>query len=1383
MDFLSRIGGTLSRLQLYEKLTSQPPRLNQILLSIFIKYLRLCLYFRDSLVKEGGHLRPWKNTFKFGSAAFNRTVTEKIQQIDNECIEGHKEAELAVSDAILKNATSSRETLQHLSDVEKARQEAEKLKDLKESKRRFMQWLEELPSEAIHKRIQESQLAGTCEWIEKDELISSWLSIPKPNTSLLWISSGPGSGKSTLAAHVISRLQRRHPTAFFFCRTDDKRTLNTMAVLQNWIWQLVRDSPILPESVTAPSDEYQSPSIVVLEKILLELQQHLKTSFLVVDGLDECVDNKTDFLQTCQTLSKVWNVLIVSRDVPDIRKGLAKKKFNHKMLKTNDNRMDIDRLMMHKVITKKDTQEDIKKIVNKYTEDLAREKSWETVQTRIAEVLNANAEGMFLWVQLVLEFLLEDAIFESDIEDILQNIPSGLNDLYDKILAKLKADPPRWRIAQRALYWVIHGLRPFTVDQIHAAISFEVNSSKPISGFSDLLQASCGLLLRIDDISGKVGIYHATVKEYISRTPDIFAKGIDGAEFAHGQMAKTCVSYLHAKLNSGIHVDGDFQHSEQRIKSHLQSESNALLEYSVIYWCQHISKSIQQSKAWQPDLIQLFSSEDLTCNWLQLFQYLKAGGSRPGTSETVELLRSALDPHLNDTTAKALFDHVKLSSFKGHFGIADGGRFLRWGRFIRNADDVPKLFPIILVAAQFDFVDIVKREIRRRVNIETKSFRGGSTLVWAARANSKKTVQYLLGAGAMKDDQSLFNQETALAKSIYLEDHIAAYPGTYTITQTLLEANADPYLSHRDSWNLLNVLINSHTVDGDGEVSAVRLLLKHGPNLWNHAHQRAGPILHHAVARNKPRIASAIIEELQAQNSESASKLLTQRFHGENALHYALLTNASMVPVLLDLGADGNIPDSEGVLPIQYAAGHDLGSTIDSLRDHKCDIYSKGHWNETPLTIALQSQSIKAASVLLDLGAGVQQIPQSLVLLPRTVPLDDRIAAVKPNNIPWPLSERDILQICYRLRDKYGFTIPVVARMFDMAEIWVQSSVIRNDEQEYDEHTLRNVYIESAPIRGRLRQPVQRVRFTITSHDQGYSTVEGSHTWFEVGQASKGASTKAINWPLVHNRAANWEWKTHQITWNTSDREVLRLFRPEDRISVVARAEFPAWVNYVKDIRIDVYTSILRRHYIESELADLYAQLETTPESKIQKAKLQNIIIHPPKRSELRILSADYGTRDVTPILSDLVIDNRFLQLNTNGLDIHFTDTFRGTGKALTFIYQVDDSDPVVFLTTQNRGPLIVDLTTMGWKTAEFPKPADAAIHILAVFYGDRLIKKENVYREIYRVKAEGGEILVNNKNFVDTWHGNRKACVVYFREADGSIGRKAAKEGERLRF
>jgi len=1405
VEFLNRIGWTLSRLQLYEKLSFKAPRLNRVLVHILAKYLALCLYLRDSFVKDGSLRRRWKTNLKFGVEGFKGAMMEKISEIEKLCVDAHHEAQLAITSTILKNTANFWQSHGNLSDMEKKRHEAEKkelmLRDLRRAKGRFLEWLKHVPADEDLRRLCEDQLEGTCLWINQDDLISPWLRIDNEKPSLLWISGGPGTGKTVLAAHIIRELQTCRPTAYFFCKTDDERKRTTVAVMQNWIWQLTHDSPLLPESITVPSDEHQSPSTSVLQRILLSLQQHLRRSYLIVDGLDECVDDVTEFLRCCQTLSQEWNVLVISRDESAIRKALKGDKIGHKVLTTQDNQMDINSFMVHKAISIQDTEEDINKFVSQKTEQLALSKSWKAMQQGIAHVLSVHAEGMFLWVRLVLDFLLEDATLEDDVGDALKHVPSDLNGFYDKILEKMKSHPSRWKIARRALHWIIHAFRPFTVNELHAAIAFEINSSKPIASFEDILRGSCGLLIRIDETSKKVAIIHATVKEYLLRATDTLIASPGTADSAHAQIGTTCLKYLFAKLRDSVRVDDDIGQSEQRFRKRFSSFPYQLLEYSVIHWCQHIHNSLEQSSQWQSALHDLFSSEDIVVNWLQLFQYLHTN-SRSGTLETAQILHNALHSRQPEVTFGAIFEHKRLSMFRSHLGLGDGNRWVRWDLFLRGAGVSQTCLPIILIAAHFNFVDTIKREIRRKVDIETRTRRGGTTLLWAARGGSYDAVRYLLNQKADVNYQSLADQETALAAATYLENRLVNYPGTYPILQILLEAGAD--LGPRNgSQSLLNVLINSENADSYGEISVVKTLLQHSPDLWKPDHKICGSILHHAVRRNKPRIADAVLESIHAQDPENSFQLLRRSYQGDTALHLALQKSSDLVPVLLGWGAEVDVPDAKEVLPIQYAAQYNLGAAARALIERGCDVETKGHWDKPPLAIALENQSMEVVSILLDSGADTRVIPESLILLPRGVKLDDRLLTLKPTNTPWPLCDRDIYQICFHFKETYLIPIPLTAQILDLAEIWVQSSVMKDDHQVYNESSIRRTYLQSAPIMGRKGRTVEKVNFTITSHDQGWDSnpkFEGTWTWFEAEQLTDRISAR-VPWPLVHNRHANREWHTHCVTWSRADGlRDLDIFKPGDCIAVNAYARFRGWENFVCQMRIDVFTSLLRRRYTRDEISEIWDPTQKAHRHINERLGHASATPFIPQdltlryrgagSSSLKILAADYGTQDVTTVLKEMVADSQFaddqrLELDTNILDEHFSDPWLGVLKSLSFLYQYGEDVLYLCITAQGRGTVLIEPDHVsGWETTSVQTPLSARERILAIVYGDKELTDPALYEEIYAAIHQKRDFLVSNETLGgDPRFGLYKSCVVFLRRSNGTITHSSAKEHEHLKF
>ncbi|KAF8147990.1 hypothetical protein B0H34DRAFT_270965 [Crassisporium funariophilum] len=71
-------------------------------------------------------------------------------------------------------------------------------------------------------------------------------------------------------------------------------------------------------------------------------------------------------------------------------------------------------------------------------------------------------------------------------------------------------------------------------------------------------------------------------------------------------------------------------------------------------------------------------------------------------------------------------------------------------------------------------------------------------------------------------------------------------------------------------------------------------------------------------------------------------------------------------------------------------------------------------------------------------------------------------------------------------------------------------------------------------------------------------------------------------WELQRNRRANKEYRCHKILWTNEDAEsadvpgagFVQSLRMGDRIAVIARAQYPGWVNHVDSVEVEVSYSV-----------------------------------------------------------------------------------------------------------------------------------------------------------------------------------------------------------------
>ncbi|KAK2594589.1 hypothetical protein QQS21_007719 [Conoideocrella luteorostrata] len=119
---------------------------------------------------------------------------------------------------------------------------------------------------------------------------------------------------------------------------------------------------------------------------------------------------------------------------------------------------------------------------------------------------------------------------------------------------------------------------------------------------------------------------------------------------------------------------------------------------------------------------------------------------------------------------------------------------------------------------------------------------------------------------------------------------------------------------------------------------------------------------------------------------------------------------------------------------------------------------------------------------------------------------------------------------------------------------------------------------------------VHRVIFRTVSHDQGYSnerhlhgTYDGSYTWFVVSVITPGGHDRVARRLLQYNVHASAALKRHEISWSADDdgsqdvdpsgRAWVWAIRGGDSIQIMPRAQWPGWINYVREAEIEAHCS------------------------------------------------------------------------------------------------------------------------------------------------------------------------------------------------------------------
>ncbi|KAL4724047.1 hypothetical protein ACLX1H_008652 [Fusarium chlamydosporum] len=280
-----------------------------------------------------------------------------------------------------------------------------------------LNWLEasDTDQETKFEILRDRCYEGTLGWVTNSPKLRGWLR--GHGKQVLWLHGKPGSGKSVLAAKLISFLSANtaRKVAFFFCDFNTPVHAASTRVFRALTAQILRLSPD-----TAPFvyEEYiahgKKPTNDTLTKLLPRLIGNISDLRLVVDGIDEIPTSEhrkliTDLLRVIKD-TPGCKILLISQDVPTISVHLSKHT-RFSMAEEGDN-----------------TEADLAVVVSGSLRDLNSQHNGalgETVLQSLQSDILQKAEGMFLWVHLVLDILVNAACLE-DLHLQINSLPATL---------------------------------------------------------------------------------------------------------------------------------------------------------------------------------------------------------------------------------------------------------------------------------------------------------------------------------------------------------------------------------------------------------------------------------------------------------------------------------------------------------------------------------------------------------------------------------------------------------------------------------------------------------------------------------------------------------------------------------------------------------------------------------------------------------------------------------------------------------------------------------------------------------------------------------------------------------------------------------------------
>ncbi|KAL9616879.1 MAG: hypothetical protein Q9160_008301 [Pyrenula sp. 1 TL-2023] len=879
-----------------------------------------------------------------------------------------------------------------------------------------------------HKKRNPDRAPDTCQWFLEHDKYRKWRQNPK--SDILWVSGDPGCGKSVLASFIVDELGgqvSQQPSldkvCFFFFKDDNDEQKSSISCLRAILHQLFVAQPAL---VHHALNEYRSKGQKFVEELhtLWDILTAVTADatcgniICVVDGLDECEEHtRKDFLREMvdyySTPSHDQNclkVLALSRPYLPIQDEFEN--LQEVRLKTED---ELDSI-----------GNDIELVVKHKIENLSKKRRFdEKFQNDLTSRLIRNSDKTFLWVSLVLDEMEKTLrTSQSALENLIDTMPSSLNEIYEKILSR----SPCPEDAREILHIIVGAVRPLTLSEMNIAFSIKPTDRtlKDISlepSIGDTVKNLCGMFVRI--IDSRVYLVHQTAREFLVREEAEVTRKVTkvvgkwkyslAPSDSHFILAERCVRYL-----SIIEFSSDYW--KTRIFPTIPDDFGGNSEANSLWLKLVLSEAHYECRNYHCDLA-LAMRAYLPLKKTPPFQahgFLPCDYVHYIDQDSFLLYAARQWPtHLRETRIEGQSSLYTLVSELCAVTLKHSAWFKWWWGENRRLDDkdwkiAPEGLTTLMVASMLGIESLVKFELREGAQLESRDSDGFSALSWAVWFDHASTARALLKAGAD------INLHLGEANPLF----IAATKGLVDTGKMLLEAGANiecehfggetPLLrslraGHREMASmLLEAGASTHarqankdtalyfaTVQGFVDVAQTlltkgaspdckdtlgdtplmyavsnqtmtRLLLDHGANINDQSETRDTPLLMALKAYWKN-------ENVVRLLLDRGADINLKNAHGDSPLSVVIEGGwgLTFVKLLIEKGADIEIKDGSGRSPL-FAAVSNCVHIMQYLLDRGADASSKDDKGDTPLHLALRKGHLDMAGLLIDRGADIK---------------------------------------------------------------------------------------------------------------------------------------------------------------------------------------------------------------------------------------------------------------------------------------------------------------------------------------------------------------------------------------------------------------------------
>ncbi|KAF1978729.1 NACHT-domain-containing protein [Bimuria novae-zelandiae CBS 107.79] len=447
-------------------------------------------------------------------------------------------------------------------------------------------------------RIEETKgglLADAYRWVLDNDTFQQWQQDAK--SRLLWVKGNPGKGKTMLLCGIIDELYNSLPNnallVYFFCQATDSRINSATAVLRGLLYMLVSQQPSLVSHIRNRYNRAgkalfdDANAWVALTEIFADVLRdpQLRTTYLIIDALDECVTNQSELLNFVAKQSSVSSCvkwIVSSRNWPAIEEQLEQAQ--------HQARLNLE-------LNAKSVAAAVKTFIHQKVCQLAQEKRYTPeIQNAVLQHLTLNANDTFLWVALVCQEL--ERTENWDVQEKLALFPPGLDFLYKRMIDQISCSGSA-KICLQVLASTAVLYRPVTIRELielAEQLTRFVNDLESVRKIVSL----CGSFLTLRDDT--VYFVHQSAKDFLfaKASNEVFPNSV---EDTHRAIFLTSLARLSGTLCRDMYSLKAPGCAIENVKPPY-ADPLAASRYLCVYWIDHLYDSNAKSLAGRVNSLQ-----------------------------------------------------------------------------------------------------------------------------------------------------------------------------------------------------------------------------------------------------------------------------------------------------------------------------------------------------------------------------------------------------------------------------------------------------------------------------------------------------------------------------------------------------------------------------------------------------------------------------------------------------------------------------------------------------------------------------------------------------------------------------------------------------------